>query len=193
MFDLAYPLTESVEIDGEEFPLNLAFDNVLRLVDMLGDSELSDIEQIEIGLQMLIGVDLDVPIEKKEEIFYQLYKSTIGEDVEDNIPVDIDGNPMPQNQEKATYSLKEDAEAIFASFYQDYGIDLFEMQGKLHWNKFKAMLAGLRPDTKFKEIVGIRTMDLPTGKGSEKERKRIEELKRIYALKGDDTNDIDDD
>lgn len=181
--DLAYPLTESVEIDGKEYPLNLAFDNVLRLIDMLSDNELSDYEQIVLGLKMLIGTSLpEYPAEKKEEIFHQLFNDTIGKDIEENIPVDLEGNPMPQKKEEKIYSIKQDAPYIYASFYQDYGIDLFEMQGKLHWEKFKALLAGLRPDTKFKEIIGIRTMELPTGKGMSKERKRIQELKEYYRL-----------
>lgn len=180
--NLAYPLTETVEIDGKIYQIDLSFDNVLRLIDMLNDKELSDIVQIETGLLMLLGVDLDYPIEKKEEIFYQIFYETIGKEVEESTPVDIEGNPMPVNKEEKIYSIKQDAPYIFASFYQDYGIDLFEMQGKLHWEKFKALLAGLRPDTKFKEIVNIRTMELPTGKGTEKQRKQIKELKEYYRL-----------
>lgn len=180
--DLAYPLTETVEIDGKTYKLNMSFDNVLRLIDMLNDKQLNDITQIETGLYMLLGVELDYPIEKKEEIFYQIFYETIGKEVEENLPVDLDGNPMPQQKEDKIYSIKQDAPYIFASFYQDYGIDLFEVQGKLHWEKFKALLAGLRPDTKFKEIVNIRTMELPTGKGTEKQRKRIKELKEYYRL-----------
>lgn len=180
--DLAYPLTETVEIDGKTYKLNLSFDNVLRLIDMLNDKQLDDITQIETGLYMLLGVELDYPIDKKEEIFYQIFYETIGKEVEENIPVDLDGNPMPQQKEEKIYSIKQDAPYIYASFYQDYGIDLFEIQGKLHWEKFKALLAGLRPDTKFKEIINIRTMELPTGKGTEKQRKRIKELKEYYRL-----------
>jgi len=180
--DLAYPLTDTVEIDGKTYKLDLSFDNVLRLIDMLNDKQLDDITQIETGLYMLLGVELDYPIDKKEEIFYQIFYETIGKEVEENIPVDIEGNPMPAKKEEKVYSIKQDAPYIYASFYQDYGIDLYEMQGKLHWEKFKALLEGLRPDTKFKEIVNIRTMELPTGKGTEKQRKHIRELKEIYKL-----------
>ncbi|MEK0285915.1 bacteriophage Gp15 family protein [Caldifermentibacillus hisashii] len=180
--DLAYPLTDTVEIDGKTYKLDLSFDNVLRLIDMLNDKQLDDITQIETGLYMLLGVELDYPIDKKEEIFYQIFYETIGKEVEENIPVDIGGNPMPAKKEEKVYSIKQDAPYIYASFYQDYGIDLYEMQGKLHWEKFKALLEGLRPDTKFKEIVNIRTMELPTGKGTEKQRKHIRELKEIYKL-----------
>lgn len=182
--DLAYPLTETAVINGKEYKLDLSFDNVLRLIDMLNDKELTDAEQIELGLEMLIGTKLpEYTLKQKEEIFHQLFHETIGKDAENNVPVDLEGNPMPQAEEKRVYSIKQDAPYIYASFYQDYGIDLFEMHGKLHWEKFKALLIGLRPDTKFKEIIEIRTMDLPTGKGMEKQRRKIRELKEFYKLK----------
>lgn len=191
--NLAYPLDETIEIDGKEYQLNLSFDNVLRLFDMLNDKELMDYEQIILGLEMLIGTDLpEYDIEKKEEIFHQIFTEIIAKDEEEEVEYDLEGNPMPKSngdegeEEERVYSIKQDAPYIFASFYQDYGIDLFEMQGKLHWVKFKALLAGLRPDTKFKEVVGIRTMELPSGKGTEKERERVRELKRIYRLKDED-------
>lgn len=193
MFDLAYPLTETVEIDGKTYELDLSFDNVLRLIDMLGDKELNDVAQIEIGLQMLLGVDLDYPIDKKEEIFYQLFKNFINKDAEDSVPVDIDGNPMPVQNEEKTYDLKQDAEYIYASFMSDYGIDLFEQQGNLHWEKFKALLGGLTDGSKFLRVIEIRTAELPKGKGTEKQRKQMLELKRIYALKGDDIDVTEDD
>lgn len=185
MFNLAYPLTESVVIDHKKYPLNLSFDNVLRLIDMLGDEELSPVVQINTGLYMLLGTDLDMDIKKKEEVFYHIFRNSIGKDIENNQPVDIDGNPMPQNKEKEVYSLKEDAEYIYASFMSDYGIDLFEQQGKLHWAKFKALLGGLTEGSKFLRVIEIRTADLPKGKGTEKQRKQMLDLKEIYALKGE--------
>lgn len=186
MFDLAYPLDDTVEIDGKEYKLNLAFDNVLRLIDMLNDDELTDIAQIEIGLKMLIGTSLDdYTFEKKAEIFTKLFEETIGKEMKEKQPVDIEGNPMPHVQEEKVYDLKQDAEYIYASFMQDYGIDLFEQQGKLHWDKFKALLVGLRNDTKFKQVIEIRQMELPSGKGTAKERERIKKLKEIYALEAD--------
>lgn len=185
LFDLAYPLDDTVVINGVTYELDMSFDNVLRLIDMLSDKELSDIVQIETGLKMLLGVELDCDIYEKEQIFHKLFKSTIGKDVEENVPVDIEGNPMPHQKEEKVYSIKQDAEFIYASFYQDYGIDLFEQQGKLHWYKFRALLSGLRSDTKFKEVIEIRTMELPTGKGSDKQRKAIKELKEMYKLKED--------
>lgn len=188
MLNLAYPITDSVEIDGVEYKLDLAFDNVLRLLDMLADEYLTDAEKVMLGLEMLLDKGLDYGIKEKTDIFVELFKSIMGAGEEDNQNLDIEGNVMPspgQGGEKV-YSIKEDADYIFASFYQDYGIDLIEQQGKLHWYKFRALLAGLKKDTQFKEILNIRSMELPSGKGSSKEREQIKKLKKQYALKGSD-------
>lgn len=189
MFSLAYSLVETTEIDGITYSLDLSFDNVLRLIDMLGDKELSDVVQVETGLVMLLGEELDCDIERKANIFYSLYEKVITTGAKIEQALDIKGNPMPSESsgDEIVYSLIEDAEYIYASFMQDYGMDLFEYQGKLHWNKFQALLSGLRDDTKFKKVLEIRQMELPTGKGSEKQRKAILDAKKAYALKGQDT------
>jgi len=185
--DLAYPITETAEINGVTYDIDLSFDNVLRLIDMLSDRELDDITQIELGLQMLLDTELACDIEEKEEIFYQIFKSTIGKDAEEKQPVDIEGNPMPVKKEEKIYSLKQDAEHIYASFMSDYGLDLFEQQGKLHWDKFKALLAGLTDGSKFSRVIEIRTMDLPRGKGTAKQRRQIKKLKEHYKLKDENS------
>lgn len=184
--DLAYPLDDTVEIDGKTYKLDLSFDNVLRLIDMLNDEGLNDITQINLGLEMLLGEKLDYDIAKKEQIFHDIFKATIGKDTEKNQPVDIEGNPMPQQKQERIFSLKQDAPYIFAAFYQNYGIDLFEMHGKLHWEKFNALFTALFPSSSFKEIVEIRASELPTGKGMQKERERLKKLKEYYELKDEE-------
>ena len=183
MFSLAYPIDDVVEIDGQTYELDMSFDNVIRLIDMLNDNELDDITKVETGLYMLLGVELDYDLEKKAELFRTIFEQAIAQGKKAEPAVDIAGDPMPEKKEEEVYSLKQDAEYIYASFMQDYGIDLIEQQGKLHWYKFKALLGGLRSDTQFKEIINIRTMELPSGKGMEKERRRIKKLKEAYKLK----------
>lgn len=187
--NLAYPITDIAEIDGVTYELDMSFDNILRLFDLIREESVDDISKIETGLIMLINDNLEqYDIETKAQIFIDLFKSAIGSDDEEEQAVDLAGNPMPKmtSEDEKTHDLVQDAEYIYASFYHTYGIDLFEEQGKLHWKKFKALLNGLGEDTIFSRIVGIRTAELPTGKGTSKERERLRKLKRKYALKEDD-------
>ncbi|MFJ7950334.1 Gp15 family bacteriophage protein [Lysinibacillus sp. NPDC096418] len=186
MFKLTDTLVNEVEINGSMYSLDMSFDNILSLIDMLNDKELGDAMQIIIGLEMLIVEPLECAIEDKAKIFFELYETLIDVAKEEDIEYDIEGNPMPvhsKEKEVDIYDIAQDAEYIYASFLQDYGIDLFDQQGILHWDKFRALLAGLREDTKFKKVLEIRQMELPTGKGSEKQRRQVEELKKAYALK----------
>ena len=184
--NLAYPLEDSVEIDGVTYELDMSYDNILRLFDLLKDNSLSDASKVNTGLIMLINDDLEqYEIEVKAKIFVELFKSAVGNDESERNNVDLEGNPMPDipNDDKRAYDLVQDAEYIYASFMSDYGIDLFEAQGKLHWYKFKALLNGLTDKSKFMRVVEIRQAEMPKGKGMQKERERLRKLKEHYALK----------
>lgn len=185
MFSIAYPLPEKVSINGQKYELNMAFDNILRLIEMLSDQELNDREQVETGVYMLVG-EVDCDIKEKSDILQSLFKTLINSEASESRELDIAGNPMPvENEGKPpSYSLIEDAEHIFASFYQVYRLDLIEQQGLLHWDKFKALLGGLPDDCIFKQIIDIRTQKLPTGKGTGEQREQLKKLKKQYALKG---------
>src|SRR5690606_13389386 len=186
--NLAYPLDDTVEIDGKQYVLNMAFDNILRLFDLLKDKEIDDVTKIETGLLMLIDDKLEgYSVEEKAEIFSQLFIHAVGKPKKKQL-VDLDGNPMPEipEEDEKVFDFVQDAEYIYASFMHTYGIDFFEQQGKLHWKKFKALLNGLSEDSIFSRIVSIRTAELPSGKGMQKERERLLKLKRQYALDDED-------
>ena len=186
--NLAYPLDDTVEIDGNQYVLNMAFDNILRLFDLLKDKEIDDATKIETGLLMLIDDKLEgYSIEEKAEIFSQLFVHAVGKPKKKQL-VDLEGNPMPDipEEDEKVFDFVQDAEYIYASFMHTYGIDLFEQQGKLHWKKFKALLNGLSEDSIFSRIVGIRTAELPSGKGMQKERERLRKLKQKFALEDEE-------
>ena len=76
-----------------------------------------------------------------------------------------------------------DADYIYASFRQAYGIDLVNECGRLSWHKFIDLLDGLPDKTKIKEVMRIRAMEVPTPtKTNRKEIQSIMELKSYYAL-----------
>lgn len=187
MFKLTDQLVDSIEINGKTYSVDMSYDNILRLTEMLNDPELSDEIQILLGIEMLFDDPLEMPIEEKVLAFKEAFNALVGQSQEEEVEYDIMGNPMPKvvNEEgsEVSYDLEQDAEYIYASFLQDYGIDLFEQQGKLHWYQFKALLAGLSETTKFKRVIEIRQMPLPTGKNSGKHRAEVEKIKKAYALK----------
>ena len=101
---------------------------------------------------------------------------------------DIEGNVLPKktkdtqdHDDKPLFNIKYDGEYIFSSFMQAYNIDLIEQQGKLHWQKFNALLSGLPDGTKFVEVMKIRAWKPSKGESS-KEKQKMRELQEQYAL-----------
>lgn len=88
-------------------------------------------------------------------------------------------NESKENNKKLIYSFEYDADYIFSSFYECYGIDLTTT--KMHWWKFKALLKGLNEECLFSKILGYRSMKI-SSKMSKEEKKFYKEKKRIYAL-----------
>lgn len=187
MFTLTEQLPWDIQINGKKYKIDLSFDNVLRVIDLLNDDEIHDIRKITAALELLLEPYPILPFEEQIKLLIEILEKFINENDEDDIEYDIVGNPMPKTKNEGdnvdVYDLKQDAQYIYASFMQDYRIDLFEQQGKMHWWQFKALLHGLRDDTKFKKVLEIRTMELPSGKGMEKQREAIRKLKKVYALK----------
>jgi hypothetical protein len=85
--------------------------------------------------------------------------------------------------QKKIFDYRKDAELIYASFFAVYKLDLFELQGKLHWKKFQALMMHLDDNSPFKQVIGYRTMKVPTEKEATKEYiQHVRKMKRIYAL-----------
>lgn len=186
MFTLSDPFEDEIEVGGETYRLNLSFDTVLRFFDLINDDHLLDVDKIEIAFHMFVDADDSFDFETKYNVIETIMKRFILDKDEGDLPEPDSDTETPQSGgTNKYYDFKKDAEFIYSSFMQEYGIDLIEQQGKLRWEKFKALLVGLRDKTKFKEIIGIRAMDLPRGKGMEGERRRISKLKKIYALDQD--------
>mgnify|MGYP001156482333 FL=1 len=167
-------LDDVIEYKGREIRLGLYFDVVLRAFELLKDEYFTEVEKIDILLQMFVENPESLAglnIFEKNALVNIIFDQFIA-----------DGSIRGSN-EKPPFDFEKDAEYIYASFMYDYGIDLFEVQGKLHWKKFKALLAGLSDESKLMKVIGYRTMEIPPpNKHNAKERQRLIELKRYYSL-----------
>lgn len=189
MLDLSRKLTDKLVIDDEEFPLNLSFDNVLRLFEMWRDEDVPEFVKPHFGIRILTGETLEeFTVEEMSEVFNDVFEEHISlSTVEDNhVEYDLAGNPMKTTtsngkQEQAPYDIRFDGDYIYASFLQAYGIDLFDVQGKLHWKKFNALLSGLPEGTKLMEVIKIRKWKPQKGDSAEY-KEEMRRLQKDYAL-----------
>jgi Bacteriophage Gp15 protein len=184
MFSLTSTFDDEFEYKGTVIRLNLAFDHVLRVFELLEDDTFCDWEKVDIALEILVEnyEDIaDLPINEKFEMYAYIFKEFL----------DIDFTKAENGIVKKVFDFKKDAGLIYASFLSAYGMDLFEQQGKLHWQKFIQLLTNLGKDTVFKEVVNIRQMKVPPpDKYNREYREYVLKMKRLYRLE-DETEIID--
>lgn len=205
MLDLSRKLTDKLVIDDKEYALDLSFDNVLKMFEMMRDEDIPEYVKPHFAIRILISKSLegetreektkafnddfeDFSVEELSKVFKSLFEEHISlADVKDNhVEYDLAGNPMKTTgsngkQEQALYDIRYDGDYIYASFLQAYGIDLFDVQGELHWKKFNALLSGLPEGTKFMEVVKIRKWKPQKGDSAEY-KEEMRRLQKDYAL-----------
>lgn len=178
------PLVTSIEFDGTEMPIDLTFDNVLDVFDILEDVDLFPEEKVNMSLELLIS-DFEKIFQGSSEqqflLFNHILENYISVSGSEGVETDRLGNPMPNAiKKKNNISLVHDAKYIYASFRQ-IGINLFEEQGKLMWEEFQALLESLPDDTILARIIQIRTWEPSKGE-SAKEKEHMRKLQQKYAL-----------
>lgn len=205
MLDLSRKLTDKLVIDDKEYALDLSFDNVLKMFEMMRDEDIPEYVKPHFAIRILISKSLegetreekakafndafeDYSIEELSKVFKSLFEEHISlADVKDNhVEYDLAGNPMKTTasngeQEQAPYDIRYDGDYIYASFLQAYDIDLFDVQGELHWKKFNALLSGLPEGTKFMEVIKIRKWKPQKGDSAEY-KEEMRRLQKDYAL-----------
>ncbi|WP_017379737.1 Gp15 family bacteriophage protein [Paenisporosarcina sp. TG-14] len=181
MLTLTQRFDDKVEIQGEIYVLDLSFDNVLRVLEVFNDVDFNPYERLEMAFSMLIPNEPDVPFQTKDQMVLFVLKEYAG----------IDFEQSEQPKEKPYFDLYQDAGYIFASFLQDYGMNLYDYHGKLHWKQFQSLLSSLGEKTKFKEAIKYRATKVPgRTKYNADEIKYILAMKKAYALKGQEDPDL---
>lgn len=186
------PLVTSFSYRGEEYSIDLAFDNVLDVFDVLGDKSLRNQEKAEICRELLLGyspTDQSLTV----ELWNYIYKTFIHIESKQPLEYDRQGNPMPVKKEddRKLIDLEKDAPYIFASFQQAYQINLHREQGKLHWYEFQSLLNGLPSETIMQRIIQIRMWEPSKGESSEY-KQAMRDLQNLYALDDEGAEEVDD-
>ena len=208
MIDLSRKLTDKLVIDDKEYALDLSFDTVIKMFEMMRDDNIPEYIKPHFAIRMLISKSLagstreekaksfnndfeNYSIEEMSKVFKSVFEEHISlSDVEDNhVEYDLAGNPMKttasdDTKQRAPYDIRYDGDYIYSSFLQAYGIDLFDVQGKLHWRKFNALLSGLPEGTKLMEVIKIRKWKPQKGDSSEY-KDEMRRLQKDYALPND--------
>lgn len=194
--DISRKLPDTYIIGDKVYSLNLAYNVVLKVLELMRDKGIDDLSKLRTSLFLLLGEDISksLSIDEMDAICEDLFERFIVFGNEDEQVVrDIKGNIIPkeiieksktqseEEEDQPLYDITKDGEYIYAGFLQAYGIDLYEVQGKLHWHKFNALLVSLPSDTKFMEVLRIRAWKPSKGDSSEY-KKQMRKQQEIYRL-----------
>lgn len=171
---------------GVRLELNLSFDNIISLLDLLSDEDVNEYARIDIALHMLVierELLKQLDTEQKSMLFMDVLKARLDIDLKTLMNNDNKEKEDEKLPELPIVDFKIDAERIFSSFLFDYNIDLIEQQGKMQWNKFLALFRNLSEKSPMGQALHYRTCEIPQkDKHNADERKRIKKMKEIYEL-----------
>lgn len=167
--------TSTITLGKIKFLINPAFDAVLEVQQLFSEEDLTERDKVEQALKMFVINSRRLRLigpKEKVDLLNEIYRQC------------INTRKYPRSRKKERIlDFEYDGEYIYSSFMLDYGIDLIDEQGRLPWKKFIALFHGLSENTKIREVMRIRGMDIPnpTGKNGMQIQK-ILDLKSYYAL-----------
>ena len=175
MLSLTDTPLSAIKFDGETYQINLAFDNVIKYLELVEDD--SENKELE-ALKLFFG-DQEIPLDPDFiESSFKLINETITKSAyQGNSSKDWSMNIAPQH----IYSYEQDADAIYSSFMMQYHIDLLKERGKMHWCVFRALFDGLSEDTPIQRIIELRQKNLTDV--PDEQRGKVMQLQQYYALK----------
>jgi hypothetical protein len=164
--------------NGLVIDVNLAFDNVLMLLELMQDEAFKPHERLYIGFEIFTEQEVSeqFDVTSRVDFMIKMMRDLLDLDLEK----EQDDAPVP------TFDFFEDAGRIYASFLYDYNIDLYARQGKMGWSDFLQLLENLSEDTQVQKAIGYRKMKVPRRTEYNKEEiKNIEDMKKKYAFKSE--------
>lgn len=155
----------TVNIDGEDYPINSDFREWIKFQAILLSDDPIDKKTIDICNFLS---DMGLPATKDAlDATLKFYAAASTE------------NNTGGGKNVQSFDFKADSEYIFSAFFETYGIDL--TKESLHWWRFKALFKALPEECQFCKIMMYRTIDLKNV--PKEQRKFYREMKERYALK----------
>lgn len=133
-------LPDGVEVDGKFYKMDFDFRNVLKLIDVLDEENLTPEARAYNALHFVC--------KRPKNVFRML----------EAVKALLFTAPR-QNAEKKVTDFVQDAPYIRAAFRQAYGIDLY--RDRLHWIEFTELLSAIPEGSRYSEIIGIRVRPMP--------------------------------
>lgn len=167
------PLPCEITLNGRTYKINLSFNRVLSVLDLLKDDNWSTAEAYDVIYEWLVISPVKkIGIAERMAVVEKIFKDfLVSEDSSDS-------------KKPPVLSFSQDSKYIYAAFLEAYGVNLFKEQDRLSWWEFTSLLSSLPSETRLSQIVRIRSEDVPTPNGkNQAEIDRLMKLKAEYAIR----------
>ncbi len=148
---------DHIHINGRDYRVSLTFDKVIKFYNTIDSKRVTERQVIASFFELVPDAQPEDFSKSQivkalsffmEYINYTPYGSQGG--------LDVTGMQMDQTGDTKYYDFWQDAQIIYASFLMYAHIDLYDQIGKLHWDKFQAILMCLPDESMFRKVVDIR-------------------------------------
>lgn len=163
---LTEALPDYIIVGGGKHPIKTDFKVWLEFSELVKDGNF-DSKKI-IGIFKLLFDDLPPNMLEALKAVFEFYAHS-----------DKRSAKSGEKNKKRVFDFEYDADLIYASFMQQYKIDLTEVS--MHWWRFKALFRCLSEDTQLMEAVKYRSIRLCDIKDN-KQRKFYAKMKVAYKL-----------
>lgn len=185
MFSFTKRPEEAIQLAGETYRINLAFNVVIKAFGVLENKELSNEEKIEQCFNLFLiddfkFNDLAIKGDVVADVFKYINEKPYGNFNDDNEKTAQNNTNI--DEVHSDFDYEQDAGAIYASFLNYYHIDLNQMIDKMHWDNFKTLFENLGPETPIQRIRQYRNDDLSNYSDDPKQSSFIAEQQSYYKL-----------
>jgi len=164
LLSLTNGLDDRVSTEIGDLKVNLSFNNVLKWYELLDKDDVALTKKLVIGWNIFLGADTlsfndmddyEVSADALKKITEYISQDPYQPESQIGI-----GNNQPNIEPTKWFSYQQDAEAIYASFLFDYGIDLIDSIDKMRWEKFRALFNNLSSKSPIMRIIDIRQANI---------------------------------
>jgi len=169
---LTEPLKHTLTIGDKSYPINTDFRIWLKICELAADEDKGFQKMVECIILCYKGGNLPPSFFEAANAMWDFFSGA-----------EKQGSKTKDGRcDKRLFDFSQDAEAIYASFLYDYGIDLNCTD--MHWHQFLALFRNLSPDSPFMRVVALRSIDVDEIKDPIRSRKIIES-QRKFAIYDD--------
>lgn len=175
------PLTTSIDYNGKKYSVDLAFNKVLDVLEILSSKKILRVHKLRMVTRRLFG-QIEMTAKERVDLWEIVRNEHINLGDKQQVIYDLQGNPMPviKEDDRQVIDLELDAKYIYASFRQ-IGINLFQEQGRMQWEEFQTLLESLPDDTIMQKIIQIR-LYTPKSSDDSKYKESMRKAQAKYRL-----------